>query len=101
MRKGKVLLFKNITVAISRKRSAVVFDGVVIFLIIYWSVLMRIDTVKTKNRLNMFIRNALCILRGHRFKKSIKHHCGGMFVEGKTYCNRCGTVTETRVIGGI
>jgi len=62
---------------------------------------MRIDAVKTKNRLNMFIRNKLCVLRGHRFKSSTKHHCGGMFVEGKTYCDRCGIITKIKVLGGI
>jgi hypothetical protein len=62
---------------------------------------MRIDAVKTKNKLNMFIRNKLCSIRGHRLKNSVKHHCGGVIVEGRTYCDRCGKITVTKVIGGI
>lgn len=58
-----------------------------------------IDAVKP-NRLNMFIRNMLCDLKGHRLKTSTKHICG-MFVIGKTYCNRCGIIMKTKIMGGI
>ena len=62
---------------------------------------MRIDAVKTKSKLNMFIRNKLCLIRGHRLKTSVKHHCGAMIIEQRTYCNRCGAVTGVKAIGGI